>query len=229
MVRRDSVAVIIPVYNEGSVIFNTIKDVQRQYPYVVCVNDGSSDESEAEIKKANCILISHPINMGQGAAIQTGIEWAIKQPKIHYFVTFDADGQHEVSDVVSMLQMLEADNLDIVLGSRFLGVANNIPWAKKILLTFAIGFTNVFSGVKLTDTHNGLRVFNRKFAESLNITMPDMAHASEIIDKIGSGEWNYKEAPITVNYTSYSMSKGQSMLNSVNILFDLMMSKVNKK
>ena len=226
---RNGTAVIIPVHNEDGVIRQTIKDVQRYFDCVICINDGSRDNSAGEIKKTSAVLISHPINLGQGAALQTGIEWALKQPEIEYFVTFDADGQHDIKDVKVMLEVLKSQNLDIVLGSRFLGRADNIPLGKRVLLKAAIKFTNFFSGVKLTDTHNGLRVFNRKFAEQLNIVMPDMAHASEIIDKIGKGEWKYQEVPITVHYTGYSMSKGQSMFNSVNILFDLLLSKAGKK
>lgn len=229
MNSRAEVAIIIPVYNEGSVISQTIKDVQRIFDYVVCVDDGSKDDSAKRIRQTSAVLIRHPINLGQGAALQTGIDWALGQPQIKYLATFDADGQHSIADVQKMLQVLRREKLDVVLGSRFLGQAENISRSKKMFLKAAIQFTNLFSGVKLTDTHNGLRVFTREFAEQLHIAMPDMAHASEIIDKIGKGKWNYKEVPITIRYTEYSIAKGQSMFNSVNILFDLLISKAGKR
>lgn len=227
--KNSDVAIIIPVYNEGKVIKSVIDQVTRVFPFVVCVNDGSHDNSLEEIRKTKAFLVDHPINMGQGAALQTGLDYALLNPSIKYFVTFDADGQHSLDDVQTMLGVIKKENIDIILGSRFLGATYNMSSAKKILLKSAIRFTNIFSGIKLTDTHNGLRVFGRDFAQNLNITMPDMAHASEIIDKISHGKWKYTEVPITITYTEYSMSKGQSMFNAINILFDLFLSKGSSK
>jgi polyprenyl-phospho-N-acetylgalactosaminyl synthase len=190
------------------------------------VNDGGKDGSSECIRKTDALLVEHPINMGQGAALQTGIEYALLQPDIKYLITFDADGQHSVADAVAMLKIIKKEELDIVVGSRFLGKAVNITMTKRMILKLAIMFTNLFSNVKLTDTHNGLRVFNRKFAQQLDISMPGMAHASEIIDKMGRGNWRYKEVPVTINYTDYSKAKGQSALNSVNILIDMLASKI---
>lgn len=229
MSNHKRIVFIVPVFNEGSIIFDTLSKILEKYGFVVCVDDGSSDNSISEITRTDAYLVKHPINLGQGAALQTGIEYALTFPNVEYLVTFDADGQHNLNDVTKMLKVIKKDGLDIVMGSRFLGNAHNIKRSKKIILKLAISFTNKFSGVKLTDTHNGLRVFNRKFAESLNITMPDMAHASEIIDVIGSGGWKYKEVPITIKYTEYSIAKGQSIFNSVNILFDLLITRIGRK
>lgn len=225
---KHEVCVVIPVYNEATVIAKTIKTVLKLYPMVVCVNDGSSDNSSDKIAKTGALLIDHPINMGQGAALQTGIEYALQFSKVKYFVTFDADGQHDIKDVKAMLTKLRRDKLDIVLGSRFLGRTTNISVGKKLLLRAAIKFTNLFSHIRLTDTHNGLRVFTREFAKELHITLPGMAHASEIIDKIGNSKWRYAEVPVTVHYSEYSRAKGQSMINSVNIFVDLILSKATK-
>lgn len=223
------VAIVIPVYNEATVIRGVLEEVLKNFSNIICVNDGSRDNSSKEISMTTATLIEHPINMGQGAALQTGIEFGLQSPIVEYFVTFDADGQHTITDVKKMLDLIKAEKLDIVLGSRFLGKTEDMNTSKRIILKLAIRFTNIFSNVTLTDTHNGLRVFNRKFAEALNITMPDMAHASEIIDKMGRGEWKYKEVPITITYTDYSKAKGQSIINSINILFDLFMTKARKK
>ncbi len=225
---QGKVAVIIPVYNEGTVVAKTVRAVLKSYPTVICINDGSSDNSAAEIAKTGAILIEHPINLGQGAALQTGIEFALQFPQIQYFVTLDSDGQHDIKDVKAMLHKLQVENLDVVLGSRFLGRTINIPMGKKILLRVAVRFTNIFSSIHLTDTHNGLRVFNRRFAEQLHITMPGMAHASEILDRIGHGHWRYAEVPVTVSYDNYTKHKGQSMLNSVNIITDLLLKKAHR-
>ena len=221
--------VIIPVYNEGPVIASVIRDVFKKFSNVICVNDGSSDNSLSEIRRAGAIAVNHPINLGQGASIQTGIEYSLQDPGARHFITFDADGQHRTQDAEAMLKHLKKQSLDIVLGSRFLGSAQNIPQLKKILLKAAIRFSNLSTGVHLTDAHNGLRAFNRHVAENLNITMPDMAHSSEIIHRIAECNFMYEEIPVTTLYTEYSKAKGQPLLNSVNIMFDELLQKVSKK
>lgn len=222
-----NVAIIIPVYNEVEVIYSVVENVLKTFKYVVCVDDGSGDGSVLEIERTNAYLVEHPINMGQGAALQTGIEYARTLP-VDYFVTFDADGQHSIYDAIEMVKTLEAQEKDIVLGSRFLGNAEGIKKSKKALLKIAIIFSNITSGVKLTDTHNGLRAFNRKVANTIQITVPDMAHASEILEIIKRNHYSYMEIPVTIKYTEYSRSKGQGLINAVNIGFDTILRKISK-
>jgi glycosyltransferase involved in cell wall biosynthesis len=219
-------ALIIPVFNEEKQIYNTLKHIDMKKYHVICVDDGSSDSSSLEIRKTKARLIKHPINLGQGASLQTGIEYALQNPDIQYFVTFDADGQHRVEDVEKMLDKIKAGKFDIILGSRFLGDTVNMPILKKIILKYAVKFANFTSGVNLTDTHNGLRVFTREVAEKLDLQMADYSHASEIIEKIGALKLKYTEVPVTIEYTEYSKSKGQSMINAVNIGFDILLDKV---
>jgi glycosyltransferase involved in cell wall biosynthesis len=226
LVNTDS-AIIVPVYNEEQVICSVVESLHKQFKYVVCVDDGSKDGSAYEIKKTKAYLIEHPINMGQGAALQTGIEFASQLP-VDYFVTFDADGQHRIEDVQAMLNKIKTDEYDIVLGSRFLGKAIGMRKSKEIILKLAIRFSNATSGIKLTDTHNGLRVFNRHVAETMQITMPDMAHASEILEIIATQNYRYTEVPVTIEYTDYSRAKGQTLINAVNIGFDTLLRKVTK-
>lgn len=216
-------AIIIPVYNEGTVIKGVVNNVLKEFKHVICVNDGSRDNSADEILQTKAYLVNHPINMGQGAALQTGIEYARLFPEVQSFVTFDADGQHQISDVKHMLGVLKDKKVNIVLGSRFLGKVENITPLKKQVLRLATAFSNLTSGLKLTDTHNGLRVFDRHTAEVMQITMPDMAHASEILTLIKRNQLTYVEAPVTIAYTDYSKAKGQSIFNAVNIVFDLML------
>ena len=226
---NNDVAIIIPAYNEGTAIVDTISSIPNDFSNIICVNDGSTDNTAQAINSTRATLVSHPINLGQGAALQTGIEYALLNQKTKYFVTFDADGQHRIEDVKKMLLHLKKNNLDIVLGSRFLGTAENISSRKKNLLKLAVKFSNYTTGVKLTDTHNGLRVFNRFAAENLQLKMPDFSHASEIIERIAEIPLTYDEVPVTIIYTDYSRSKGQSMINAVNISFDMLLNKVMKK
>jgi len=223
----NNVAIIIPVYNEDKVIKSVVNQVSKKFKYVVCVNDGSRDTTSIEVEKTKAYLIEHPINMGQGAALQTGIEFALALP-VDYFVTFDADGQHRLEDVMEMLKVIKKDQYDMILGSRFLGATIGMKVSKKILLKMAILFSNITSGTKLTDTHNGLRMFNRHVAETMQITVPDMAHASEILEIIRKNNYRYTEIPVTIEYTDYSRSKGQGLINAINIAFDTLLRKVTK-
>ena len=222
------VAIIVPVYNEAPVIEGVIKSLATNFKHIICVDDGSKDGSGEIIKGTAAYLVQHPINMGQGSALQTGIEFARQLPDVKYFVTFDADGQHRVHDVKQMLAELETNDYDIILGSRFLGEATGISTAKFIILKLAIKFSNLTSGLKLTDTHNGLRAFSRRVAQEMQITMPDMTHASEILEIIAIKKYRYKEIPVTIEYTDYSRSKGQSIINAVNIGFDMLLRKISK-
>ena len=224
-----SVYVIIPVYNEASVIGSVIKGVQEHFQNIICVNDGSRDKSSEAIRVAGAALVEHSVNLGAGGATQTGVEYALQDPDAKYFITIDADGQHKISDAKKMLEVLKAKDLDFVIGSRFLGQVENIDPVKNIFLKFAALFSGATSGVQLTDPHVGLRVFNRKFAEQLNITLPGFAHASEIVHRLASGDYKYAEVPITVTYSDYSKAKGQSMLNAINIMFDLLHHRITKK
>lgn len=213
---------VIPVYNEGLVIADVVRHAQQTFPNVVCVDDGSADDSAERIRSTGAHLVRHAVNLGQGAAIQTGVEYARAQPGARLFVTFDADGQHQVEDVVRMLERLRAEDVDIVVGTRFKpgADASHIPWIKRLVLKTVVMLSPRTRRLGLTDAHNGLRVFNRTVAEQLSIRLNGMGHASEIVEMIDRRKWRVAEEPVTILYTEYSMSKGQSLINGVNILFD---------
>lgn len=226
---HNDTAIIIPVFNEEQVIKGVVDTTTNAFRKVICIDDGSSDNTKSEILKTSAKLVSHTINLGQGASLQTGIEYARKDPSTKYFVTFDADGQHQLEDVEMMIKYIrDHPEVDIVLGSRFLGKTENMSTMKRWVLKLAIAFSNKTSGIKLTDAHNGLRVFNRNVAETLNISMNDMAHASEIVHLIHDKKYSYVELPVTIIYTDYSKAKGQAMMNSVNIIFDLLLRRLSK-
>ena len=212
---------IVPCYNEGTVIFDVLSNARETFPNIVAVNDGSRDDSAAQIRAAGAHLVDHPVNLGQGAAIQTGVEYARAQPGAQYFVTFDADGQHQVKDVVRMIERLRTEPLDIIVGTRFAGQDNSqVPWIKRVVLKTVVMLSPRTKKLGLSDAHNGLRAFNRKVAEEMNIRMNGMSHASEIVTMIDRQGWRVDEEPVDILYTEYSMSKGQSLINGVNILAD---------
>ena len=220
--NRD-VWLIVPCYNEGTVIGDVLSAALRTFPNIVAVDDGSADDSAAAIHRAGAHLVRHPVNLGQGAAIQTGVEYARAQPGARYFVTFDADGQHQVKDVLAMVARLRTEPLDIVVGTRFgrpRGADDQVPWIKRLVLRTVVLLSPRTRRLGLTDAHNGLRAFTRRVAEELNLRMNGMSHASEFVELMDSHGWRVAEQPVDILYTEYSMSKGQSLLNGINILSD---------
>jgi glycosyltransferase involved in cell wall biosynthesis len=213
--------VVIPVFNEAQVLEQVLRQTLAVFPNVVCVDDGSGDGSVDAVLRTGAHLVRHPVNLGQGAALQTGITYARAQPGARYFVMFDADGQHRLEDASAMLEVARSGEADVVLGTRFAEHAGSVPLLKRIVLRTAVLLSPAGRRLKLTDAHNGLRVLTRPVADDLRITMNGMAHASEIVAYLGRSSWRVREVPVSIQYTDYSRSKGQSLLNGVNILFDL--------
>jgi polyprenyl-phospho-N-acetylgalactosaminyl synthase len=212
--------VVVPVYNEGTVVADVIEEIVETFPNIVCVDDGSRDDSAERIAGTAAHLVRHPINLGQGASLQTGIDYALRRGA-EYLVTFDADGQHSVTDAEHMVDIARGGDVDVVLGSRFLETVDDIPALKKLVLRTVAALSPSSRKLKLTDAHNGLRVLTRRTAEDMRISMNGMAHASEIVASLARGNLRVKEVPVTIRYTDYSRAKGQSLFNGVNILFDL--------
>lgn len=213
--------VVIPLYNEEKVIGEVVNGLKPFFKTILCVDDGSSDKSVAAAKAAGASVVSHPINLGQGAALQTGFEIALLDPKMTEVVTFDADGQHNPSDAAKMLDLLREKSLDVVIGSRFLDSKTDVNFLKKIVLKLVVFISRMTSGLKLTDAHNGLRVINRKTLSQIYISQNRMAHATEIIESLGNLKVSWSEYPTHIVYSEYSKSKGQSLMNSINILVEL--------
>jgi glycosyltransferase involved in cell wall biosynthesis len=209
------------MYNESTMIGSVVREVRTVFPYVVCVDDGSSDGSAAAAREAGAVVVEHPINMGQGAALQTGFSYALRDPLMTEVVTFDADGQHQVADAVGMVEKLRADEVQVVIGSRFLDDRTQMTRLRRTILKTAAAYTRLTTGMALTDAHNGLRVVDRALLERIHLRQNRMAHASELIDQIGAADVPWAEYPTHVIYSDYSKAKGQSLLNSVNILFEL--------
>ncbi|MCC9203591.1 glycosyltransferase family 2 protein [Arthrobacter sp. zg-Y769] len=217
--------IVIPMYNEASVVGGVIEGLLPDFPNVVCVDDGSSDGSQDIARAAGAVVVQHPINLGQGAALQTGIEYALQDPGLGCIVTFDADGQHRVEDAREMAQRVLSGEADIVLGSRFLDDRTKLTPAKRLVLRTAALQSRMATGLPLTDAHNGLRAFNPYVARNINLTQNRMAHASEFVNKIAKLAPRWVEHPVEIIYTDYSRSKGQSLLNSVNIVAELFLGR----
>ena len=213
--------IVIPAYNEASVIADVVADVRAVFPNVVCVDDGGRDDTGDRAFAAGAHVVRHPVNLGQGAAIPTGVEYARSRPGAEVFATFDADGQHRVKDVVRMIERLRTEELDIVIGTRFADQPpERMPILKRLLLPIVAKLSRSSRKLHLTDAHNGLRVFNKTVADGLNLTMNGMSHASEFVSLIVENRWRVAEQSVQILYTDFSMSKGQPLVNGVNIVVD---------
>ena len=222
---RQGIFIVIPAYNEDRTIGNVVREVSELYPHVVIVDDGSSDNTSSEALASGAILLSHTVNLGQGAALQTGIEYSLLAGA-KVIVTFDADGQHLVGDVNDLVTPILKGEADIVLGSRFLGQAIDIHLSRKILLKGGILFTRLVSGVSLTDVHNGLRAFSSRAARKIHININRMAHASELIDQIKKTNYRYVEVPVQIRYTKYTRIKGQTSFDAFRIMADYILGRI---
>jgi polyprenyl-phospho-N-acetylgalactosaminyl synthase len=217
----EHVAVVIPMLNEKGSIASVVEEVTTQFPLVIVVDDGSTDDSADEAQAAGAFVLRHPFNLGQGAALQTGFAFALEDPAVAAIATFDADGQHSVDDLAAGVRLLRQSGADIVLGSRFLDERTSLPKAKAVVLRAAVAFTRWTTGLKVTDTHNGLRVLNRRAAALMKLRQNRMAHASEILSIVKREGLEFREVPTQITYTAYSRSKGQPLINGVNIIFDI--------
>lgn len=223
--RHADVFIVVPAYNEGPALAEVITALRAEYQQIVVVDDGSTDDT-AEVARTHApFVLRHLINRGQGAALQTGIEFALlRGAKV--VVTFDADGQHRVEDVAAIVAPILAGDCDIALGSRFLGTESDIPPVRRVILRLAVLFTHMVSRIKLTDAHNGLRGFSRRAAVRIHITMDRMAHASELIDFVRQCGFAFQEIPVRVRYTKYSMAKGQSSRNAIRIALQYLLGRM---
>lgn len=215
---------VVPAYNEAAVIGDVVRGLRAVVGQVVVVDDGSRDGSGELARAAGATVLRHLINRGQGAALETGTRYALRQGA-EVIVHFDADGQHDPADVARLVAPVASGQVAVALGSRFLGSAANLPWSRRLILKLGILFTRMFSGLRLTDTNNGLRALSRAAASRIRLTHDGMAHASEILDIIADLNLPHVEVPVTVRYTPYSLTRGQGSMNGFRIIGKLIIEK----
>lgn len=218
--QAQSVWVVIAAYNEAPIIGRVVSDLIGCGHRIVVVDDGSTDATGSVAGSAGAIVITHPVNLGQGAALQTGMQFALRQ-SADTIVTFDADGQHRAGDVAVLIDALIGNDADFALGSRFLAAAPAMPLSRRLMLGAATWFTRLTTGLQVTDTHNGLRAMTSRGASKITLRQNRMAHASEILHAIARSRLRYVEVPVTIEYSAYSLAKGQRLSDSLKILVDL--------
>ncbi|MDX2046079.1 MAG: glycosyltransferase family 2 protein [Chitinophagaceae bacterium] len=223
LILPQQVTVIIPAYNPPPVLLWLCHDLLDCGYKVVVVDDGSQDKSVITQLPVAVDILQHRFNLGQGAALETGIKKAL-QNGADYIVTFDADGQHRINDIEKLLKCLSETNSDVVLGSRFLAAETRkeVPPSKRITLRVGRLFNGLLTGIWLSDAHNGLRAFTKQVAKKVHFTENRMAHATEILSLIKKNNWKFTEIPVHITYTR----KSQHPLRSLEIVIDLFLRKI---
>lgn len=222
------VLVIVPAYNEGRAVKATVEHLLAAGYRVVVVDDGSSDET-VEVRHLPIVYLRHAVNLGQGAALETGMAYALRAGA-EIAVHFDADGQHDCAQIERLIAPIVEGKADVVFGSRFLRKEDSaqVPWKKRIVLRGGILISWAMTGVLLSDTHNGFRAMSRRALERVHLQENGFAHATEIMQRVREAGVRYLEVPITISYSEYSQQKGQRLSGSLSILFDLIMAKLSK-
>ncbi len=224
---------LIRAFNEGQIIKPVIQEIlDAKHKNILVINDGSTDETRQVLEKFadKIYVVNHTINLGAGAALETGFEYLRRYGKVKNIITFDADGQHSIEDAKKMLETLKKNpEIKVLFGSRFLGEKkSNIPLVRRCTLLLGRIFTYLISGIFLTDAHNWLRAFRSDIIEQIRININSMAYASEFIDKLKRNNFEIKEIPVTIKYTQYSLSKGQKSGNAIAIAMRMIWSKFIK-
>jgi len=223
------VYIVIAAYNEKDSIARVIDDLHKHgYKNIIVVDDGSKDNTTQIAERKKVMVLQHILNRGQGAALKTGIDYAVQQGA-DIIITFDADGQHQAKEIKNLIKPVTSGKAEVALGSRFLKDDSNIPFMRKLLLKGSVLIQRFFYGINLTDAHNGFRALSRKAAQKIEITADRMAHASQIIDEISKKKIRYTEVPVTILYTQYSLKKGTgSFSQALKVLWRMIVDKINR-
>lgn len=227
--QNEHIFLIIRAYNEARVLPSTLSSLMPFGYSIVIVDDGSADTTEFIAKQFPVHYLRHPVNLGPGAALQTGMAYAVKKDAA-VIVTFDADGQHPASQIPTLIAPILAGECDVAMGSRFLnsGDLALVPRSKRLVLRIGRVVSGVSTGVWLTDAHNGFRAFSRLAAGQINLRESGFAYATELLGQMRRANLRHKEVPSTIRYSTYSRHKGQKIWNSFNIVVDLLLRRVLK-
>jgi glycosyltransferase involved in cell wall biosynthesis len=220
------VLVIVPAYNEAESIVEVVQSLLSLNYDVLVVDDASTDNTKFLLEQNGINFIRHDKNLGQGAALRSGMLYA-KDKSYDIIVHFDADGQHMATDIEKLLQPIKDNLCDVCLGSRFLGISHiNMSKQKWLILKVSRYVEFLFTGILLTDVHNGFRAMSFKAFSIMDLSLPRMAHATEIILLIKKYELRYKEVAVKIIYSQKNLKKDQSFWSAFKILYALLKYKL---
>jgi glycosyltransferase involved in cell wall biosynthesis len=216
--EAQSVFIVIPAKNEGRRIGPVIKKCKELgYEHVVVVDDGSSDNTREVALQAGAQVVQHIINLGAGAATQTGIVWAL-QKGAEIIVTLDADHQHFPEDIPRLINRLTNSHSEIVIGSRFLRTENHIPLSRIWFNRVGNWINFLITGLWVTDSQSGMKAFTAEFAACVEIRMDGFEFCIELIRYASHHKFHLEEIPIRVRYTPDTLSKGQNFFSGLRML-----------
>lgn len=223
--KLNDILIVVPAYNEEESIQLVIENLRRYgYNNILVVDDGSNDRTFEIVNQLNVYTARHLLNRGAGTASATGFEIAkILNPDI--VVTFDADGQHEAGDILRLIEPIQKNESEVVIGSRML-IRAGMPRKRVLYNRIANLITHIVYGFSISDTQSGLKAFSRKAYNLINIETAGMEFCSEIVHKIKENNLRFKEIAIESTYTKYSLSKGQSFVVGAKTLFRLVLSRL---
>lgn len=215
---------LIPAFNEEKTISAVIKDVEKHVDEVVVIDDASKDNTVEIAQQSGATVLVHKINRGQGATLETGHTYA-RTKNADVVIHFDADGQFDGAEIPKALSEFKKQNVDVLLGSRFLKENTDVPALKRyVLLPLGRFLDRMLGSVRLTDSHNGFRVFGKNALEHIHIQQDRMAHATEIPVLIKKHGLRYAEFPVTVRYNEF----GQGATGGLKIVKELLFGKFLK-
>lgn len=214
--------IVVRAFNEAPRLGPVLAALVSAGHRVIVVDDGSEDGTAALARSFPVALVRHAVNLGPGAAFQTGLEAALAEGA-DPIATFDADGQHDVADLERILAPVRAGEADVAFGSRFLRPQDRalVPPARRLLLRGAVEVNALFTGRRLSDAHNGLRALSAAVARTIRIEEPGFAYATDLLAQIARGDWRLVEIPVAIRYTPASLAKGQRGWNAINVVLDL--------
>lgn len=218
--------VVMPTYKQNEKVIDLIKSLVALWYGVIMVDDGFNGDLDRKVLQSfskNVVVVKHPFNLWQGAALQTGQQYVLHNlPEVQFVVHFDSDGQHQAKDIASFENKFNQNPwLDIVLWSRFLPGSWKIPKKRAFHKKLQIFFMRTVVWIKLTDTNNGFRMVARKALPKLKLTMNDYTHASEIEWLIKSQRLQYAEVPVDIIYDEEHIRNGQKLSNAFHIAMNV--------
>ncbi len=220
MESQKNIFIVVPAYHEATVIQEVITDIRNTgYHNIIVIDDGSADDTFEKARATDVTVLRHKLNRGKGAATKTGIE-AAKLLGADIIVTMDGDGQHNPEDIARLIDPIHRNHCDVVLGSRLLN-PQGMPWYKIWHNKIGNIITWYLYGLYVTDSQSGFRAYSRHATELINTKTDRYEYDSEVIREIYQYKLKYKEVPIAVRYTEYSMGKvhKQSLWNGVKTLY----------
>jgi len=196
----------IPAFNEEKNIGSIVAKLKKKYDHVVVCDDGSSDMTQTIASSLGAVVVKHPTNLGYGAAVKTIFNEARKIDG-DVLVTFDADGQHKISEIDSVLKPISENKAEIVIGSRFLGNAKDLSKYRKIGIKTITSLTNTLTGSNITDAQSGFRAYSKKVLNEISPTESGMGISTEILIKSSKKQMRITEIPITISYEGATHSQ----------------------